>query len=562
MNRSLLLSTLAAALLVVVTACDFNAASDAIDNLELVVEIPPLETVVNVQAIDAATKKPVSSEVQVTFEGADASTVIDVYSDPISSLNFRDGFASFGIDSTAAPTADDPIELKLRVKADGYVSTSDPLLVTREGSITRTIQLAPENPNQSASGTAGKRQTSNVNDDGSTNSEVTLETEPTSNEASAAQASATIPASTQLQTAGGDPLQGQVTTDLSVYDNSSDAQELLPSEALVSEDGNRRLVEGALRFQVTDGNGRVARQFNSSGSDETTLSADLPEVTTQNGSPVLVLVDPETGETMTIQPNGSSSAKSSSKNGPWSFSFSGNQVTATSPSGLTFGPFSIEQLKNFLATVGVDLPNTCSPAGELSIQRNGQKGSIGLSFSTDGFSGEATFSDSSDPVVVSPGDLFSGTIPDVGSVSVTVEAPDGQTVETTINWCSDQKNVQLPAPSAERIDATVVLLPGCPTGEKIPISGTVSGYTVNYRLDGSDDAFRSVAKEDIRVITGGTPKIFQRAEADLFNVLPGEDYTFTGALGSEGSSTQTLTMPTEDGGTVETTDEKLTDLCE
>lgn len=127
-------------------------------------------------------------------------------------------------------------------------------------------------------------------------------------------------------------------------------------------------------------------------------------------------------------------------------------------------------------------------------------------------------------VVPSPCHLFSGTIPDVGPVTVTVEASDGQTVETTIDWCTDQESLQLPAPSAERSDATVVLLRRCPAGEKILVSGTKSGYTVNYRLDGSDDAVGSVSKEDVRLIPDGTPNIFQPAEVDLVNVLPWEDY--------------------------------------
>jgi hypothetical protein len=563
MKRLALFSLLAGAVLLVTNACDFNTASDAVDDFDIVVELPPLATVVNVQAIDASDQNPVSQEVSVTFEGSDASEVWDIYSDPIDRLTFGDGFATFGLDSTRNPSSDDPARLRLRVQADGFVPTSVPVRITREGSITRTIRLTPENPEQSPDGTKGSREQAQT-DNGATTSDVELQTEATSDGDDAAQASATIPQGTSLKTSDGTSLQGQVTSDLSVYDNSADAQNLLPAEALENEDGSRRLIQGALRFQVTDEGGQRAGQFDNADGNATSITANLPALNAQDGTPVLVFVNPETGETTraTANPSSTTQAGTAKNHGGWHLSISGDQVTITSPDGLVFGPISVSVLNETISTFGVELPNTCSPTGELVVNRNGQSGSVGISFASDGLSVEASFSDASDAVVITPSDLFDGQIPDVGPVDVTVTAPDDQTQTVTVNWCSGSAETTLPAPAADRIDATVRLVPDCPADQDIPVSGEVDGYSVNYRLDGSSDPYRSVSKDDISIFTSGTPEKFNRAEVDLFNILPGQDYEFVGTLGSEGSSTQTITMPTSDGGTVETTDEELNDLCE
>jgi hypothetical protein len=563
MTRSVLASFLVGTVLLVMSGCDFNAASDAFDEFDIVVELPPLATVVNVQAIDASTDAPVSNDVRVTFEGNDASEVWDIYSDPIDQLVFADGFASFGLDSTRSPSSDDPARLRLRVQADGYVPTSVPVRITREGSITRTIRLTPDNPEQAPAGTQGRRQRTPTTN-GVTTSDVELHTDPTSDEPSAAQASASIPQGTTLKTADGAPLQGQVTTDLSVYDNSADAQNLLPAEALENSDGSRRLIQGALRFHVADESGQRAGQFDNAEGNSTSITADLPALRPENGTPVLVFVNPETGETTRVTPDAASPALAGTAkaHGGWHLSINGDRVTITSPSGLVFGPISVRLLSETISTFGMELPNTCAPAGELVVNRNGQSGSIDISFASQGLSVEASFSDASDAVVITPSDLFDGPIPDIGPVEVAVTAPDDQSQTVVVNWCSGSAETTLPAPATDRIDAAVELVPDCPAGQSIPVSGTVDGYTVNYRTAGSNDPYRSVAKDNIEIFTSGTPTTFDRALVKLFAVTPGQDYEFIGTLGSEGSSRQTLTMPTQDGEVLQTTDAELNDLCE
>lgn len=566
MKRSLLFAFLASAVLLT-TACDFNAASDAVDDFDLVVELPPLATVVNVQAIDATSQNPVAQEVSVTFEGSDASEVIDIYSDPIDQLTFSDGFASFGIDSTRNPSSDEPTRLRLRVQADGYVPTSVPVRITREGSITSTTRLTPDDPEQAPEGTKGRRERTQT-DNGATTSNVELQTDQTSDDTNAAQASATIPEGTSLKTSDGRPLQGQVTTDLSVYDNSTEAQNLLPAEALESEDGSRLLVQGALRFTVTDEDGQHAGQFDNADETATSITANLPALDAQNGTPVLVFVNPETGETTRVSASPSSASRTSTgKSHTGShLLIEGGMATARVGRSAEIA-FSSSLLTNALMTFGYRPPKSamCQPTGELVINRNGRTGPIGIWHTSSGLSIDASFSDPSDPVVITPSDLFDGWIPDMGPVTVYVSPPGSrfqQEQTVTVNWCSGSAETTLPASSFDWVDATVRLVPNCPADQDIPVSGDVDGYTVNYRVAGSSNPYHSVPKEDITISTSGTPEKFNRADVNLSTVRPGEDYEFVGTLGSEGSSTQTITMPMSNNGTVETSDEELNDLCE
>src|SRR5687768_12043358 len=104
MNRMLRTSRQAArALLLTLTAgmagCDLTDLKDAVDDFDLIIELPPINTVVNAQIVDVRTQDPIGVPVVLTFSGSNASRLIDAYSDPITTLTVRNGQASFGIDN-------------------------------------------------------------------------------------------------------------------------------------------------------------------------------------------------------------------------------------------------------------------------------------------------------------------------------------------------------------------------------------------------------------------------------------------------------------------------------
>jgi hypothetical protein len=567
MIRTVRLSLIAVLLVGLVTSCDFGAAGDAVDDFEVVVGLPPLSSVINLQALDASTGNTISSEVSVTFEGPGASSVVDIYSDPLAELNIQEGFANFALDSTRNPTSENPVQLTLRAQAEGYNATSVSVQVRQEGSVSRVIRLTPENPEQSSEGTAGSRTTVNTNENGETTSAVSTQTGSTSDEAEAAQGGASIPSGTSLQTADGDPLQGQVTTDLSVFDNSSEAQELMPAEAKTTENG-RRQIRGAVRFQAADQDGRVASQFETGGGDTTSVNADLPALSAGSGTPTVTFVNPATGNSRTVELPASGSSRfsrASAKNQQdrTTFRFAGNKVIINSPSGTEQVNLS-EFEGEFFAAVGIDPSNSCTPQGTLTVNNpDGQTGSISVRVSGEGFAvdTEVGIPGGQPSFQVSAASLFEGEIPDVGPTNLTVRTPDEQEVSTSINLCSGAASVTLPSPSNSRIDASIRVEVDCPDGERLPVSPPFDGYSVAYRPSGSSGAYQTVPKEDITInTTDDTLETVTGAVVPVSGVLPNTDYEFVGTFGGE-SSNQEVTMPSQDGGETTVTDQELRNEC-
>lgn len=549
------------------SGCDFGAAREALDEIEGVAELPPLKTVVNLQVLDASNGAPITRSVQVTFGGPDASEVIDVYNDPISEMTIENGFANFGLDSTWSPTSNNLAELELRASASGYVATSVSIGIRQEGSVSRVIRLRPENPESSVPGTSGDRRNVDTNEEGETTSLVTAETGRTSDEPDAAEAAASVPPGTRLRTPSGDPLQGPVTMDLSVYDNSADAQALLPSGVKANEEGQRRQIHGAVRFGARDNDGRVAGQFGEAGQDTTTVTATLPTPSADNGAPTITLVNPETGDARTVNLGASGvsqTVRAKQNHQQTTFLFAGSEVVVKSPAGTTVidrSGFSGE----FFAAVGVEPTgeNSCTPESIIETHPNGQKGTVALRLSGNGVSADTQVpipnSNSAFPVAAST--LFGQDIPALGDLDLTLRTPGEQKVATTINPCSGTYFVKLPVPAQNRIDATIRASPDCPAGQSIPLSPPLSGYTIFYRPVGSDRPYRTVPNEEIRINpTDNKPGKLKDAVVSVSGVLPNTDYKFIGTFGDESASRE-ITMPVQEGEDLEVSDERLQSLC-
>lgn len=558
----------AAVVLLFTTSCDFNAASDAVDDFDVIVEVPPLTTVVSLQALNASNGEPITRDVRVTFEGPDAAEVIDVYSDPLSEIVLRDGFGNFGVDSTRNPAPENPVQLTLRVRAQGFNTTSTSVRVSQEGTLSKVVRLTPDNPNNSAEGSSGRRRRVNVQN-GATNNTVTVETAPTSDAPDAAQASASIPAGTQLRTAGGEPLQGSVNADLSVFDNSADAQELLPTEAVTNEEGQRRRVRGAVRFQVREDRdgGRIAGQLGTAGQDTTRMTAVLPALNTDAGTPVITLVDPETGTARTFDLESSSSARAvrAKQTGETTFFFTGSEVLVISPEGTTTIDLS-EFSGEFFAAVGIEPTeaNSCTPNATLEIDPNGHSGSFGLRLSGNGFALDTEVKiPSSGNLTISAQALAGTSIPQLGDVTLTVRTPDDQEVTTTVDLCSGTtyQVTNIPAPQTDRINATVRVDPNCPEGERLPITPPLDGYNVAYRVAGSSEPYRVVPQEDITInVSDDAKQTIIDAVVPVSGVLPSTDYNFIGTFDNE-STSRNITMPAQAGGEVVFMDDELREEC-
>jgi hypothetical protein len=560
-------SLFALALLFLITSCDFNAASDAADDFDVLIGLPSLSTVVNVQALDASDGTPISGEVKVTFDGTDAASVVDIYSDPVSELNVEDGFGTFALNPSESPSSD-PAQVTLRAQAPEYNATSTSIQVTQEGTVSRVIRLTSDDPRNAAPGTAIAGE--DVSGGASGGTGPTTSSAAPSTKSRTASASFDIPAGIDLETASGESLTGFATMDLTVFDNSAVAQDLLPSEVKTDENGNHRQIRGAVRFEVRGDNGS-ANRFGTTTSDTTRVTADFAALDTRTGDPTVTLVNPATGVSRTVDLAPANTGRTETE-----FVFNGSEVIVRSPNGTgTIDRSSEAPQGEFFAVVGVDPTDTCSPGG-LTIDPNGQDGSIRLQIAGDGFVVERTASipDPQSSFTLSTSTLYEGEIPNLSSVSVSVQTTDDQTTTSTIDPCTES-SITLDPPADNRIDATVRVEANCPEGERVPISPPFDGYSLSYRLEGNSDPYWTVPKKAITINTTDDAKeTVTSVEVSLFNVIPDGRYTAVGTYGDQSANLAdaedidnpnvddgAIIMPSQDGGQITITDEELQNEC-
>jgi hypothetical protein len=258
--------------------------------------------------------------------------------------------------------------------------------------------------------------------------------------------------------------------------------------------------------------------------------------------------------------------------------FNGSEVIVRSPNGTgTIDRSSEAPQGEFFAVVGVDPTDTCSPGG-LTIDPNGQDGSIRLQIAGDGFVVERTASipDPQSSFTLSTSTLYEGEIPNLSSVSVSVQTTDDQTTTSTIDPCTES-SITLDPPADNRIDATVRVEANCPEGERVPISPPFDGYSLSYRLEGNSDPYWTVPKKAITINTTDDAKeTVTSVEVSLFNVIPDGRYTAVGTYGDQSANladaedidnpnvddgAMAIIMPSQDGGQITITDEELQNEC-
>ena len=239
-----------------ISGCDFQAASDAFDEFDLVIGLEPVNTVINGLVVDNATGELVPA--QLTFSGADANAVIDAYSDPISEIDATSGVVTFGVQNGRVPSAGNPVRLTITATASGYYTSASSILLTDTGDASFTVSLTPTSAGASLAGTALTRN-STVQTDGSGAATQTTVLD-TGSGGSQASATFTLVQGTKALTRNGTALQGGISTDLRVFDSAFGLM-ALPSGALGGGDATNRSLVGATFFKMVDGAGNVAVGF-------------------------------------------------------------------------------------------------------------------------------------------------------------------------------------------------------------------------------------------------------------------------------------------------------------
>lgn len=532
------------------TGCDLQSVQDEVNDFKIIVELPPINTVANVQLIDLQTRQPIAGTVDLAFGGPDAGAVIDAYSDPIATARARGGFTGFGIANGRIPTESNPVRLRVAARADGYLPTTVPVAITDTGSAPVRILMVPDDPRQAPTGTSGTRVTATV-------ARGTV-TDPVDAVAAsvASKASARIAPGTRLVDAAGDPLDGRLTVDLMSYENRGDGLRALPADVRTPVTGGRLV--SAARLRITDSRGRKAASFQrvaksggtglsltlSTGIVTSAMEASYYVLRLQNGTDIVDVHVPASivdGDSLTFGVNGSQLVV-------------GDETHDISTLAATAGDL-------YISLQGV-APKTCTPSGTIQIDPNGHTGTATLTAGNSGLFYEL-------PVAVVAGTTASVTltslIPDASVPSLasdwtlTAIAPNGDVQTATADVCGTTTAVTLPAPSSSLIDAFVSVDPGCPAGTSIPFTGNVDGYVLNYRKAGTTADFQPVPGGNVTVHS--TDTAFQGVDVKLLNVEGGQDYEFYASFDGE-SGSRIVTMPTIDGGTTTITDAEFSQHCQ
>ncbi len=269
-------------LIVGLFGCDFSGLNKAVDDFGVVIELQPINTSSTVLVKDAKSNKLITGEVEVTFNGPTGDRVIDIYSDPLAEKTISSGILNFGINNSVTPAEDSPAEVTLQLSADGYVSTNRTVTIESEGNSQYSVEMISKNDPppgvEMESNTDGQ-----ADQDGTVQQNYKVEaiSAASSTSSSATQAENVqygveleIPAGTVFKDIDGNPLTGQLTTDLTYYNPlEKEAMKSVPLD-MKTVDGRRVLTYGMFAMEITDAKGKVAAS----------ASSESPKVTIKNGS--------------------------------------------------------------------------------------------------------------------------------------------------------------------------------------------------------------------------------------------------------------------------------------
>lgn len=515
-------------------SCDVSTLQDAVDDFSVVIGLESINTTSTVMLTDAATGELITRTVRIEFDGPNSDDVIDMYSDPVDRRQVSNGIFNLSIDNSVTPSESNPATIRLKLRADGYQTTTRTVEITREGSSSVSLKMMDENNPPSGVKTTVNSQGS-AGQDGAVSETITVESSSDNN--SDYSSTLNVPEGTVLKDANGNPVSGSLTTQLSYFDPSDmDALESLPME-LEDSDGNIQVAVGSSSLRMTDGNGNITT-ISSEGSSENIdpmevdFSIATDQINPETGNPyrpgdeVRIFLFDENNNPIaegTSVIRSETAAAVNSGYTPNSYLIGAvvcidlnadSRCNASDPSALnTGGSFSFNS--NILLT-SPSSPTSCG--GTLTINRNGNTGSLTARLSATGSSKNVTFQAGES----------SKTISNLPNLNYDVEVPtSGGTATGSNNFCNQTNfTLDLPEPPPNNIDATVNVTAQCSNPDNKVRVTDIPGASVIYRKSNapSGTSWKSASNlqwdydEDRQILTGGS--------FDVESVEQGENYTF------------------------------------
>jgi len=267
--------------------CDTGPLQSLKDDIEVRLNVPGLSSSVSLQFIDPSTGATITEPIQVVITGPDAGAIVDPnFFDAVDRVTVNGGVLSLGIRDSRVPSSASPVRANLFVSAPGFVSTSFALNVDQTGSSAAEIALV--RVSSPPVGVAAVQQTSTLAGGGVTTAPINLQT-PTE-PVSGGTASVVIAQGTALLTSEGFPLQGQISSQLSYYNNRSpDALAAFPggfqNVQMIGFPEGPMVTAGFISVQLTDGQGR--RAANLSQAAQLTIPVIPGTINPVTGQPVV-----------------------------------------------------------------------------------------------------------------------------------------------------------------------------------------------------------------------------------------------------------------------------------
>jgi hypothetical protein len=279
-------------------SCDITSPEK---NIKVVFNTLSINTSVAVSFTDAATNQAIglsgqSVLVNITFTGSDADKIVTQNDKPLTSTSTANGVVTFGVTSSITPTAATPVMVTLVVSSNGYQTTILPIKIYSTGSTAYTLKMVKISSPPQGSSTAPSTPVQ-TNSGGQTTATVTVKTD--AELTTGGSAGITINSGTGINDAGGNPLTGTLTANVtytsgtnglanggiqtgwsaSVNQGGSTSQGCLQTAAIAS-------------FTITNQNGQLAKNFTS----PITLTMSIP------GSTVNLLTNAQVknGDTMPV----------------------------------------------------------------------------------------------------------------------------------------------------------------------------------------------------------------------------------------------------------------------
>ena len=252
---------------VLLVSCD--DVTDPLEGVDLLLQTPPLGAIVALEVRDARTGEQLSSGFSLEIAGPDAAAAVDLLDNHRTEYSTNVGVLSFGVSVESAPSPEDPVDLVLKVTADGYLETSRPVHLTgvdAEAIIIFVVDLANPPP-----GVAVTTAPATADALGAVTATVDLQAED-----GGGGVHVTIPAGTVLRDAAGALVTGSLEVRAVYFNNTVD-------EALVCFPG------GFLVDTTTDGPGAF-------------FSAGFTALEISNGHQTAVSFVPDVQVEMTVPP--------------------------------------------------------------------------------------------------------------------------------------------------------------------------------------------------------------------------------------------------------------------